>query len=67
MGQKRGLQTKKFQQIWNKDPKIYVILKFEGPSLKNEKFQNFSRFWKFFEKFRGPKSKIGLLEDFSIG
>ena len=41
--------------------------KFEGPSLKNEKVQNFDHFWKFFEKNWDPKSKTGLLEDFGIG
>ena len=43
-GQKRGPETKKFQLISNKDLKIYVNLKFEGPTLKNEKFQNFGHF-----------------------
>ena len=43
-GQKRGPETKKFQLISNKDLKIYVTLKFEGPTLKNEKFQNFGHF-----------------------
>ena len=64
VGQKRGLQTKKFQQIWNQNPKIYVILKFEGPRSKNEKFQNFSHFWKFFEKFWSPKSKFRFHRNF---
>ena len=41
-GQKRGPETKKFKS--NKDLKIYVTLKFEGPTLKNEKFQNFGHF-----------------------
>ena len=63
----RGSKPKKFQQIWNHDPKIYVIQKFESPSSKNEKFQNFSHFWKFFEKFWGPKSKFWFHRHFCFG
>ena len=43
-GQKRWPETNKFQLISNKDLKIYVTRKFEGPTLKNEKFQNFGHF-----------------------
>ena len=35
-----------------------MLPKFEGPSLNNEKVQNFDHFWSFVKKFWGPKSKI---------
>ena len=66
-GKNGDSKPKKFQQIWNQDPKIYVILRFEGPSSKNEKFQNFSNFLNFFEKIRGLKSKFWFHSVFSNG
>ena len=43
-GLKTGPQTKILQLIWNQGPNIYTILSFEGPSLDNEKVQNFEHF-----------------------
>ena len=43
-GQKRGPETKQNQLICHQDPKIYASLKFEGRTLKNEKFQNLEKF-----------------------
>jgi len=51
---KRGPQTKKFQRIRYKGPKNYVLPKFEGPSLNNEKVQNFDHFGPPSSFFGGP-------------
>ena len=44
LGPKRGSQTKICQLIWNQGPKISIIPKFEGPTLKNKNFKILT-FW----------------------
>ena len=53
-GQNWGPETRIFKLICNKNPKINVFLKFEGPISKIENFKILA----IFENFLGPKSKF---------